>query len=373
MSEWLGFLATAWLFWLLDGARLLPRAAWSFTAHRGGARARARFDRSQMPSWSPWGWRLIVADPAIALSPHGIVARAVGAAGRPQRARRAAAVAWEQVRDARCDGRWIWINGARFAPDGGHVTARELREIAAMLPEQRAAAIRRIWADWLRIERPRRWRRAWVARTADAAWWNGLSLALAGIVTAWLLGAFPDGPAEIVRRLGPVLAASALVAHVWAIWSAAGARRRLGPPADAASGSPLLLAALFPPQALRLRSMAGEAAMRRAHPVAVAVALGRPDAVESLVQQTIGDLRWPIEGAEDEPLAREIAAWHRAGFAVALEAMLRRAGIRPKEILRAPRPDGAASVSYCPRCRAQFVAGPKVCPHGVPLEPLARR
>lgn len=373
MSEWLGFLATAWLFWLIDGVRFLPQGTWSFAALHGWARASAVFARWQVPPWSPWGWRLIVADPPLALSPRGIVARPVGAAGRPQRVRRAAAIAWEQVRDVRGDGRWLWINGARFAPDSGHVTARELREIAASPPPARAAAIQKIWSEWLRIDHVRRWRRAWLARTADAAWCNALLLGMAGLVSAWVLGALPDAQAEMVRRLGPGLAATALVAHAWAIGSVARARRRLVPSTGATTGSPLLLAALFPPQALRLCSIAGETGLRRAHPVAIAAALGRPEAVETLVRQTIGDLRWPIDGAEDDPLGQEIAAWHRAGLAKAIETALRRTGIPLQEILRAPRPDGAASVSYCPRCRAQFVEGPKTCPHGVRLERLSRR
>lgn len=373
MSEWLGFLATAWLFWSIDGLRILPQGAWSFAAQHGCARARAAFGRWQLPPWSPWGWRLIVADPPVALSPRGVLARPVGAAGRPQRVRRAAAIAWEQVGDVRTDGRWLWINGARFAPDSGHVTARELREIAASTPPERAAAIKKIWSEWLRIDHARRWRRVWLARTADAALCNALLLGIGGLVTVWLLGALPDRQADLVQRLGPGLAATGLVAHAWAIGSVSRARRRLGRAPSAPAGSPLLLAALFPPQALRLRSIAGEAGLRRAHPVAIAVAFGQPEAIETLVRQAFGDLRWPIDGAEDDPLGQEIAAWHRAGLAKAIEAALRRAGIPLQEILRAPRPDGAESVSYCPRCRAQFVEGPKVCPHGVPLEPLARR
>jgi hypothetical protein len=52
--------------------------------------------------------------------------------------------------------------------------------------------------------------------------------------------------------------------------------------------------------------------------------------------------------------------------------LLEAANVDSRELLAAPSPDTAEACSYCPRCRDQFVAGPRECPHGVTLRPVAR-
>ncbi|HEY1108513.1 MAG TPA: hypothetical protein VGE76_07775, partial [Opitutaceae bacterium] len=86
---------------------------------------------------------------------------------------------------------------------------------------------------------------------------------------------------------------------------------------------------------------------------------------------TIADLRWPLHGAEDSPLARDIAGWFRVALAAQVDATLRAEGIAVESLLAAPAPDTPQSCRYCPRCRAQFVTASERCPEGVRLESVA--
>jgi hypothetical protein len=86
----------------------------------------------------------------------------------------------------------------------------------------------------------------------------------------------------------------------------------------------------------------------------------------------LGDLRWPVGDKDDAPLAREIAAWHRSALGACLGPLLAAAGVKEEELFAAPRPDGAESCQYCPRCGSQFVTAEARCPHGVGLQAVRR-
>lgn len=378
MSEWAPVLAAFWLFWLLDGVRLPSHAAWAFLAHRAGGAARAWFGHLHAASPSPLGWRSLAPDIPFALSPAGLANRPVGAAGRPAEAPTVAqALRWEDVREVSVARGWLRVNGRRFCAHTPHVNLADLRQLVAMDPAARAARIEWLLQRWLRPAHLRRRRRALLAHTRVAAACNATALALLAALTVYLVGdlaaRLPAGWAERLSRTLPLGFGYLGLLHVLALFSLSRLRQRHPWPGTTAKDSPLLVAALFPPQALRLRSLAVEKAQPPQHPLACALAFGRPEVARELAFNVVADLRWPLGAGRDEPLATEIAAWHRARLAPRVQELLARHGIAMAELLAAPAPDGPASCAYCPRCRAQFVAAGGRCPHGVALAPLAPR
>lgn len=378
MTEWAPVIAAFWLFWLLDGVRLPARAAWVFLAHRAGGATRAWFGHLHVASPSPLGWRGIAADIPFALSPLGLANRPVGAAGRPAEAPTVAqALRWEDARDFSVADGWLLVNGARFCPHTPHVNLADLRQLAAMDPAARALRIEWLLRRWLRPAHLRRRRRALLARSRFAAVCNATSLAVfaalsvhfAGDSTAWL----PSGWTARIDRTLPLWFSYLGLLHVMALFSVWRLRKRYPWSAMTANDSPLLVAALFPPQALRLRSLAFEKSLPPQHPLAVALAFARPAVARELAFNVIADLRWPLGTEIDQPLAREIAAWHRARLAPLAETLVARHGIVLEELFAAPVPDGPASCAYCPRCRAQFVDAAGRCRHGIGIVPMAPR
>jgi hypothetical protein len=133
----------------------------------------------------------------------------------------------------------------------------------------------------------------------------------------------------------------------------------------------LFSALLLPPQGLRLRALLGEGFFPAQHPLAAIGAFGRQWAVERWAFCVLADFRWPLPLSGGEPpLAREIVAWFHPVLKLHVERLLAGKGISMNNLMEIPKPDAPQSCSYCPRCRDQFVAGPKVCPHGVALQPF---
>lgn len=377
MSEWGSVVAGFWFFWLLDGAQFRLDGLWMFRAALARQRARGSFGPWQMPSFSPWGWSASERDVPFALSPAGIAARPVGAAGRPADvAPVVAAIRWEDVQHVESRKGWLLINGGRFCRDTGHLTPEGLQALAGSPSEQRAEHIEAHLRRWLRPARVRRRVRVLVGRssflaTCNALAWGiclGVTLYLVGNLAAWLPVRWAD---EVTRSL-PLWLGYALVLHVVAVVTAARLRRRYAPAARYHAETPLAVAALFPPQAFRLRNLVVAKSLPAQHPLSLALALGDRRTVAEVAFNVLSDLQWPVDERRDSPLAREITAWHRVRLAPLVEALVRQYQVPVEELFAPPVPDGAASCAYCPRCRAQFVTPEGVCPHGVALLRLER-
>ncbi len=375
MSEWASVLLVFWALWLADGVKL-PLAA-RFNLSGRGRWARLVFGRVLLPGWSPTGWRMLADDIPFALSPRGISNRPVGSAGRPAEApARATAWAWEEIRETGVQGGWITVNGARFCRDTGHLRASQILGLARMPEPVRTPRIGWWLARWLRPAHLRRRAKALAGRTMVPAVFNGVFLALAVVLTAYLLadGASRLAPkqAEMVARLLPLALGYLVLVHLAALVTAWRATRRLKVSGEDKRGIALFSAALLPPQALRLRALAGEGWFPAQHPLACALAFARKPELAELAFHTLGDLRWPLGEAEDAPLAREIAAWHRAELGRRLGPLLAAAGVEEGRLFTAPRADGPASCRYCPRCLSQFTSEAAQCPHGVALRATER-
>ena len=376
MSEWESFIAVFWLLWAIDGVKIAPRAIFTVAGWR--RRARVVFSRLSRPGLSPASWRATATEVPLVISPRGFCNRPAGTAGRPAEAPHVArAWIWEDVRAVVAADGWLIVNGERFCRDTGHITVGELLAMAKTAPTAREARVRALFRRWLRPVHLGRRARVLEARTRGVAGLNALALVGYAAVSLYIIG---DGAGKIPERTSRVIAEGlpwallGLVAvHFGGAIAAWRAMRRLRPVAAQKRGMNLFTALLMPPQAMRLRALVSEGFFPAQHPLAVLLAFGRKRAQREAAFNTLSDLRWPIGGADDPPLAREIAVWFREALRAEIEPRLQAAGLGPAVLLAAPKPDNPASCTYCPRCGDQFVAGRQVCPNGVELKALTPR
>lgn len=375
MSEWSSVLAVFWALWAADGVRLAPRRL--FTLRGAGWRNAVDFGRLSCPGGWPGSWRMTATDIPLALSPAGLANVTVGAMGRPvDNASEAQAWRWEEVREVGVAGGWIFVNGARFCPDTGHVVAPHLLQLARLAPVDRERKIRALLGRWLQPAHLRRRAHVLRVRTKWIARLNTLSLALLAGSSIYLATDFasslPERWSVALVRLIPSLLVGLLALHVTAVVATWRAVRRLRPVVPEKRSSALFSAFLLPPQALRLRALAGEGFFPAQHPLALVLAFGDQPARSEWAFQTLADLRWPLPDEKSLPLATEVERWFRQTLEGSILPLLIVAGISPETLFAAPTADAPASCNYCPRCRDQFVAGPALCPHGIKLLPVRR-
>ncbi|MEO6245550.1 MAG: hypothetical protein ABIQ12_08945 [Opitutaceae bacterium] len=377
MSEWISVIAVFWILWAIDGAKIAPRAIFPVTGGGWSRSAGVVFRRLSRPGGWPGSWRVTASDVPLALSAAGLCNRPVGGTGRPAEApMQAQAWRWEEIRDAGVAKGWLFVNGKRFCPDTGHVSAPQLLALARLPAGDREKRIRLAMGRWFRPAHLIRRVRMLRGRTRLVARLNVilllgcllLSVFAAGVITSRL----SDGSVERVGTILPWFLLGLVGAHFGAVIAAWRVVGRLKAVAPEKRRTGLLSALLMPPQAMRLRALLGEGFFPAQHPLAVVVALGSARARAAWAFNVIADLRWPIGGADDSELAREITGWFRTELTERIASLLRSANLEADSLLALPAADGLGSCSYCPRCRDQFVGGVLRCPHGVELQTLRR-
>ena len=379
MSEWVSVLAVFWVLWALDGARRAPRRIFSVTG-RGGRRpwATLRYGRISCPGVSPLHWRMALTDVPFSISPLGIVNTPSGSAGRPaETPSRVLAFAWAEMHDVGVAQGWIYLNGARFCPDSGHFAAPQLLELARLPAEAREKKIRATMNRWFRPAHLRRRVAVLAGRTQLPATLNLVTFAGFALTTIYVVGdvasRLPARMSDLLARAAPAWLLALLLLHVASVVFAWRALRRLKPVAAEARRANLLSALLLPPQGLRLRALLGEGFFPAQHPVAVAVGFRRPGDDAPWAFHALADLHWPIDAGAQPPLAKAVVAWFRTALEAKVRSVLQLAAVDADSLLAAPEPDAAGSCHYCPRCRDQFVAGPRTCAHGITLLPVRQK
>ena len=378
MSEWVSVFAVFWILWLLDGVRVAPRRLFTWTGG-GGPRHRARvvFSRVSLPGWWPAHWRIAGADVPLSLSPVGVCNQPVGSAGRPAEVMaEVVAWRWSEIREVGVAQGWIYINGARFCPDTGHLSAPALLALAQAPADQRERRVQALIARWLRPAHVARRVKVLMARTALPAALNRITFLGWVALTVYVVGDFASRiPAEWSERLVtgmPFFVLGLLALHVVAVISAWRQVRKLKAVAPQKRGMALFSALLLPPQALRIRTLMGDGFFPAQHPLGVTLGFAGPKCGREVAFAVLADLAWPLPAGQS-PLAREISGWFRQELEPRVRVLVSAQKIDPNALLAAPLPDAPASASYCPRCGAQFVAREGVCPNGVPLRPLSGR
>ncbi len=379
MSDWASLLLVAWALHALHGFvwRRWPR--FHFVAWTARSRPRPRLSTWSVFSFLPTGWRLRSDDVPLSLSTEGITNLPVAALARPSPLPdQLEAWRWEDIRKVESRSGHLWINGRRFAPDTGHVSAAVLRQLAAAAPTARSDRIQVLMTSWLRPLRLRRLHRVLVLSTGTAVSCNLVAFNLFALGSLYLAGGIPalldERVSEAIARGAPWMMAYAVLLQVTALATAWRAGRRLvrhgGAPPSKTLGAVLFL----PPQSFHLRALLGESLWPAMHPLSAALAFGSPTARRAAAFDVLADLHWPLPPAvEGDDLPRRIARDHRARFRPLLETVLRAAELYPETLLAAPAPDSAEACAYCPRCGDQFVKPDGTCPHRIALRPLPRR
>jgi hypothetical protein len=128
------------------------------------------------------------------------------------------------------------------------------------------------------------------------------------------------------------------------------AHRRLHPDRAAERRRLILPLALAPLEAVRAVDHLGKRLHASRHPVAVALALAPAETARAFAGRALLAALHPLP-----PQPRDEA------LAAAISAALAGNGIDVAALLREPTPDSAASVAWCPRCRAQYERAASSC------------
>lgn len=382
MSDGLWVVLIFWGVWAAEGFNRFRRRRFNLSGSGLGGPARLQFG-SLLWFWPlPHGWRYWAMDIPFVFSPEGLANRPSGGAGRPADPALAVRTAtWREALEAEDRQGWICLGGQPFGPVHGAFEARFLRQLAARIVDGPAAEMaQRTELEIRRLFGASRWRRRHrllLGRTRLAAWANGCSLATALLLTPLVLPAAWDLPEPVLERifaLAPGLALIGLTGYVTGLAAAHLAIRKLRPWLEPTVRAKFWQAVLFPPQALRWRSLMTETCATPAHPLALAAALGAPrEVLAEMGFNSLADLRWPGLSPHFPltPEADRIRRWWADRTRLVVEQLLRDQGLDPQALLRPPAPDSQSSRYYCPRCRDQFSSPHGQCPRGTALLPMA--
>jgi hypothetical protein len=379
MSEWTSVVAVFWVLWAVDGARFGPRRIFTIVGNWRGRRGRIGYSRLSLPGVSPGSWRFAVSDVPLSISPRGLCNVPVGSSGRPAESPSIVqAWRWDEVREVGVANGSIYVNGARFCADTGHVSARQLLALAGLEPAARTRRIEAIIRGWFRMTHLRRRGRVLTARTFTPALLNAMVVVVVATLSVYVVGDFSERLAprasHLIAQALPGVIGGTFTLHLAAVIVSWRTLRRLRPVGPQKRGGALFSALLLPPQGLRLRALLGDGFFPAQHPLAGVVAFGSQRACEEHAFHTLADLRWPVALPEDETqIVRDVIAWFRDALEPEVVRAFKTRGLAVKTLLAPPARDLPTSCSYCPRCRDQFVAGPQMCPHGVTLQTLADR
>jgi hypothetical protein len=383
VPEWWPALAVFWTLYLIDGIRGGRRDRIGFQAAIGRPCARAKQAAWHLPPPLPTAWGVVVEDLPCSLAAEGLTNWPAASTSRPPPLPDAVqSYRWEDVREISTRTGWIRVNGRRFAPVTPALDAAELQRLTRALSTQGPTARAEHLRDWHRRRlRPMRLRRRLqlaLGRSRLLAELNTGQVAFLLALTTYFLGGGPDHMPPAVRdRIAAALpwwlggyAGVHVVAVGW-FWRL---HAKLCPERGQERGGLVLTAVLVPAQGLRLRQHLVAALGNRQHPVSAALALGERTTVAQLTRDTLADIRWPRTPTGLPADTRKIVA--SAGSL--LEPLIHAASSRAQPQLAfdsmfVPLPAASADAcAWCPRCGDQFVRPESHCPHGVPLQPLAR-
>ncbi len=382
-AEWT-LLATFWALYLLDNAQPSRSRQIQWLSHLGrSTRARLKTLPWRLTGLFPSTWRLRTAELPFSFSPEGLCNYPVGQTLRPADPRPALqAYRWADIQSLELRDGWIVFNQQKFCPDTGHLTYDQWRTLINALTgaplATREKILRTQLATLVRPANLRRRTRLLLARTDALTTFATTTTLLAFLGTVYHLAglsAYVPKPfaAHLADRL-PVLVLLVVVFHFTAYTLALFARKKLfrHAPRPKGLGTKLASALLLPPQALKLRSLLGDAYLPPTLPLTAALACSPPAERAVLVRQTLTDLDHPLAlSAPPAHPAHAITAWHRENLRSTLTPLLPRYSLDAAQLLAPPTRDTPQSCAYCPRCHDQFShPAPTHCPHGIALKKL---
>lgn len=252
--------------------------------------------------------------------------------------------AWENLKITVSDTRLL-CNGD-LALKAGEAQARcyaeFLREVAGQKPPKRGRTIE----AWLRMSTDEAATRQRIETFQKKSRW----LRIAGNVEFLLL--FVVAPLAFrtqgPRALWPVVAALAAMAVsiTWEFWTL---HRALFPEAGGARLKSGLTILLSPLAAVRAGDAVSRDLVSGFHPLAVAAAVLPDDEFRTFAGEQLRACRFGT-----------LSDWYRERLRKALEALARRKGLQPEQLLAPPERQGNC-VAFCPRCLAQYMNNRSEC------------
>jgi hypothetical protein len=270
-------------------------------------------------------------------------------------------LAWDALREARADGKKLVVNGEVWleAPSSSYArfVAGKVLQVAKLKPPEREKAIRELVAAsldtkavekrWQEFRRQSRHLRrlsntlvAYVFAVAPAVLW------LVGLRLSWL--------GLLAGLLTLTVATATMFRH---------AHRALYPDAGDERFTHTLTIALSPANAMRAHDALSRPLLETFHPLALARVFMRSAGFQNLARSVLLDLRNPALPwcpANDAP-ARGAEAFSRSALREEIQSMLKRSGVEPDGLCRAPKPADETCRAYCPRCHAQFTKSTGRC------------
>jgi hypothetical protein len=309
----------------------------------------------------------------LSLSPDGVCAWNPACLNGTRRTPQCGAwMRWAEVREVATLGRKVFLNGQFFlkANSEGHAVflAGVVRRIHRQPPEQRVQAITTEFAAHLDTHAVSA-RRQEAGRRAGGLQWLA-NLLLLTVFAATPLLAWHYGWRRFLWALVGVVLAQTVTAAVLYYR----AHKALLPAATEERFTWCLTMLLAAPTAMRAHDLLVRHAFEQFHPLALARVLVPADAFRELAQQAVLDARHPLEPAwpGGSLEARTAVTWSHAAWREALEVFVGRTGLSLEQLVAPPTPSEPCHVSYCPRCRTQFVLSEGRCPDcgGLALERL---
>jgi hypothetical protein len=265
------------------------------------------------------------------------------------------------MREVATLGKKVLVNGQCLLQAGSEsyaaFLAGLLRQLLKVDPGQRAEAIRQIMASQLDQERVSA-RLAEATRRARPLQWlaNGLFLSVFALVPAvvWQFGLRRVLWALVVGVLAQTLVTAVLYYR---------AHQALLPAAKEERFAWCLTMILAAPTAMRAHDLLLRRVFESFHPLVLARVLGHPDRFRELAGLAWRDGSFPMEPfcPDLPPEAGRCVAWaHRAWLEV-LRAFFKKSGLAADDLLASPPPSEPEHISFCPRCRTQYVLREGCC------------
>lgn len=396
MTEWWPLIAAFWAALLVDCVKLfsprwrrvfitsaLGRAPRPRKKHR--AVAHAQYARAVFSPPLPFVWQAYADNLPFAFSPEGICNVTVGSISRvPPDPLVTRSWKWEDIKTVEKKGGRLRLNGRDFCAATPCAGAPELwalaKQCAALAtPGERARYLEQTLRRWFRPAHLRRALARATARTMTLAMFATINAIIALAVSVYFLAGVPGMIGDYwaqyaVHRVLPLLGLYAAGVHVMALVSAWMAHRKLAPAQGGQRANILFSATFLPPQVFRLRAQIAAATAPAQHPLAWFAVATNAKTFRERASHMLRDLHWPLAPARnpDPQITARITQWMRERVLAEADRVLAARGIAAAGLLAAPKPDGAASVSYCPRCRDQFTKPAGHCSCGTKLLPLAK-
>lgn len=310
----------------------------------------------------PWGTPILCDPWRVSLGQHGVYAWVPHSPQSDSPARQSESwLRWDDIRTVEFDDRAVLINGASFVETGSPAAlrrlARRLSEWSKLPPASRSEAFARAEAEDLDVAKAR-------SRVQEFLDCTGLlrSLCLGLFLLLFLglpiLAAQLDAGVILVLTVPLLIVLQAAIAILFFF-----SHRRLHPTRRADRWKGALVAAVYPPVAMRILDRLTVPLLEDFHPLAAVAALSGGEDLRMLARRWLRDARHPRLPVcpSADPLCVETAREHRVRIRETYQRFFAAQGLSLRELLAPPARKETANRSYCPRCEDQYVLEQGAC------------